>query len=111
LHPVPQGPSGSPPLAASLIRVAAKSKSCYQPGDAFVEYCGFLNQMDKYDTLLQNIDDRTILRKLLHPPSPLDIFDPAFHFPYKEAIHSDCLRLQLNFSHLPPSTHEKSLNL
>jgi hypothetical protein len=60
---------------------------------------------------MHNIDCRTILRNSLHLPFPPDVVDPMFHFPYKKAIHSNCLQLQLNVSCLPPSTRETVINL
>jgi hypothetical protein len=106
-----QGPSKSPPSAASPIHVTAKSKSRHQLQNIFVDNRGLPDQPDEYDTLFHNIDSGTILRKLQHPPPPLDVVDPAFHFPYEEAIRGDRLWSQLNISNLPPSSWDKVINL
>jgi hypothetical protein len=53
--------------------------------------------------LLHDIYGGTILRKLKHPPPPLNIVDPKFHFPFDEALHCRYLRVQLNLYHLDHS--------
>jgi hypothetical protein len=73
----------------------------------FADNQGFLDQSDEYDSLLHDIDGGTILRKLKHPPPPLDVVDPGFHFPFDEAIHGERLCAQLNLSHLDPSIQLK----
>jgi hypothetical protein len=37
--------------------------------------------------MLHDIDGGTILRKLKHPPPPIDVVNPEFHFPFDEALH------------------------
>ncbi len=75
--------------------------------NVFVDNQGFPNQSDEYNLLLHDIDGGTILRKLKHLPPPLDVVYPEFHFPFDEAIHGECLRVQLDLSHLDPSIHLK----
>ncbi len=53
--------------------------------------------------LLHNVNGGPILWKLKHPPPPIDVPDPRFHFPYDKTIHSGHLREQLNLSHLNSS--------
>ncbi len=69
-------PAGNP--TGSPIRVAAKNKSRRRLRNVFVDDRGFPNQSDEYNTLLHNIDSGPILRKLKHPPPPLDMVDDWF---------------------------------
>jgi hypothetical protein len=73
----------------------------------FVDDRGFPDQSDEYNTLLHNINGRPILRKLKHPPLPLDMVDPTFHFSFDECLHGKRLCMQLNLSHLHPSVQPK----
>jgi hypothetical protein len=67
-------PNGSP------IHVAAKNKSRRRLQNVFVDDRGFPDQSDDYNTLLHNINGGPILRKSKHPPPPLEMVDPTFHF-------------------------------
>jgi hypothetical protein len=98
------------PLGFS-IRVAAKHKGRGWLKNVFVDDQGFPDQSDEYDTLLHNIDGGPILRKLKHPPPPLDIPDPRFHFPFNKALHGRRLREQLDLSHLVSSIQLVVTNL
>jgi hypothetical protein len=91
----------------SPIQVAVKNKSRNQLRNVFVDNRVFPNQSDEYNLLLHDIDGGTILRKLKHPPPPLDMVNPEFHFPFDEAIHGERLCTQLNLSHLDPSIQLK----
>jgi hypothetical protein len=71
----------------------------------------FPDQSDEFDTLLHNIDDGTILRKLKHPPPPIDVPDSQFHFTFDESIHGAHLKEQLDLSHLDPPTQLVVINL
>ncbi len=82
------------PLGFS-IWVAAKHKGRGWLKNVFVDDQGFPDQSDKYDTLLHNINGGPFLRKLKHPPPPLDVPDPQFHFPFKKALHDGRLWEQL----------------
>ncbi len=73
----------------------------------FIDNQGFPNQSEENNLLLHDIDGGTILRKLKHPPPPLDVVDPEFHFPFDEAIHGKCLCAQLDLSQLDPSSQLK----
>jgi hypothetical protein len=98
----PEGkPTGSP------IRVAAKNKSRRRLRNVSVDDRGFPDHSDEYDTLLHNIDGGHILRKLKHPPPPLAMVDPTFHFPFDECLHGERLCTQLNLSHLHPLVQPK----
>jgi hypothetical protein len=94
-------PTGSP------ICLSAKNKSRHWLRNVFVDNRGFPNQSDEYNTLLHDIDGGTILRKLKHPPPPLGVFVPEFHFPFNEALHGKRLRAQLDLFHLDPSIQLK----
>jgi hypothetical protein len=72
---------------------------------------GFPDQSDEYDMLLHNINGGSILQKLKHPPPPLDVHDPQFHFVFDESIHGERLREQLDLSHLDSSIQLAVLNL
>ncbi len=98
-------PSGKP--TGSPIRVAAKNESRRWLRNVFDDDRGFPDQFDEYDMLLHKIDGGPILRKLKHPPPPLDMLDPTFHFLFDECLHGKCLCTQLNLSHLHPSVQAK----
>ncbi len=98
-------PAGKP--TGSPICVAAKNKSRRRLRNVFVDDRGFPDQSDEYNTLLHNIDGGSILRKLKHPPPPLDMVDPTFHFPFDECLHGKHLRTQINLSHLHPLVQPK----
>jgi hypothetical protein len=57
--------------------------------ECFFLMTGFLDLSDEYDTLLHNIGDRPILRKLKHPPPPLEIVEPMFHFLFDKTLHGE----------------------
>jgi hypothetical protein len=93
------------------IQVAAKHKGRSRLKNLFVDDQGFPYQSDEYDMLLHNVNGGPILRKLKHPPPPVDIPDPQFHFPYDESIHGRHLREQLDLSHLNSSIQLAVTNL
>ncbi len=84
----------------SPIRVADKSRSRRRIKNVFIDDRGYPDQSNEFDILLHNIDGGPVLRKLKHPPPPMDSDDPMFMFSYNEALHSDRLRKDLNLSHL-----------
>ncbi len=90
--------------------MAAKHKGRSRLKNVFVDDRGFPDQSDEYDTLLHNVDGGPILRKLKHPPPPVDVPDPRF-LPYDESIHGGHLREQLNLSHLDSSIQLAVTNL
>jgi hypothetical protein len=54
------------------IRPAVKPKKGAKRKNVFVDDRGFPDLSDEYDTLLQNIDGGTVVRKWCHPARPLD---------------------------------------
>jgi len=89
------------PPPGNIIRVAAKGKGGHRRlKNVFAVDRGYPDLTDDHNTLLHNIDGGTVLRKLRHPAPPLDEVDPSFDFTFDESLHSECLRLQLNLSHL-----------
>jgi hypothetical protein len=57
--------------------------------------------------LLHNIEGGPILRKLKHPPPPLDEVNPEFCSTYDESKHGEQLKQDLDLSHLAPHVQEK----
>ena len=88
------------PHPESPIRVADKSRSRRRIKNVFIDDRGYPDQSDEFDVLLHSVDGGPVLRKLKHPPPPMDSDDPTFMFPYDEAIHGDRLRKDLDLSHL-----------
>jgi hypothetical protein len=102
----------SPALPLGLpIQVAAKHKGRSRLKKVFVDDRGFLDQSDEYDTLLHNVNGGPILQELKHPPPPVDVPNPRFHFPYDKSIHCGHLREQLDLSHLDSSIQLVVTNL
>jgi hypothetical protein len=93
------------------IRVAAKHTGRSQLKNVFVDDQGFPDQSDEYDTLLHNVNGGHILQKLKHPPPPVDVPNPQFHFPYDESINGGHLQEQLNSSHLDSTIQLAVTNL
>jgi hypothetical protein len=93
------------------IWVAAKHKGRGWLKNVFVDDQGFPDQSDEYNMLLHNINGGPILRKLKHPPPPLDVSNPWFHFPFDKALHGGRLREQLDLSHLDSSIQLAVTNL
>ena len=93
--PPPQ-PTTLPP--GDIIRVDLKGKGgCGHIKNVFVDNRGYPDQTDNHDTLLHNIEKGPVLRKLRHPPPPLDEVDPSFDFPFNEVLHGARLhQLQLS---------------
>jgi hypothetical protein len=87
------------------IRVAAKQKGRGRLKNVFMDNRGFPDQSDEFDTLLHNINGGAILRKLKHPPPPIDVPDLRFHFIFDESVHGERLKEQLDLSHLDPSSN------
>ncbi len=91
-------PTTPPP--GDIIRVAAKGKGRCRIRNVFADDRGFPDQTDEHDNHIHNIDGGPVLRKLWHPPPPIDEIDPTFDFAFDEALHSARLRQQLDLSHL-----------
>jgi hypothetical protein len=89
------------------IRPADKPKQCRWISNVLINDRGFPDKSDHYDNLLHNIDGRPILRKLKHPPPPLDEVDPEFFSTYDESKHGEQLRQDLDLSHLDTQVQEK----
>ena len=97
--------SDRPP--SSPIRVADKSKCRRRIKNIFIDNRGFLDQSDKFDVLLHNIDGGPVLQKLKHPAPPLDVTDPLFNFPFDEALHDERMHKDLDLSHLAADLQEQ----
>jgi hypothetical protein len=89
------------------IRPADKPKRCHRISNVFIDDRGFPDKSDHYDNLLHNVEGRPILRKLKHPPPPLDEVDPKFFSAYDESKHGEQLRQDLDLSHLDTQVQEK----
>ncbi len=57
------------------------------------------------------MNSRVILRKLKHPPPPLDKVDPLFFCTYDEAKHGEQMQRDLNLSHLEPHVRDRVYDL
>jgi hypothetical protein len=94
-----------------LTWMAAKHNDRRWLRKVFVDDQGFPDQSDEYNTMLHNINGGPILRKLKHPPPPLDIPDPLFNFPFDKSLHGRRLWEQLDLSHLDSSIQLAVTNL
>jgi hypothetical protein len=83
--PVLAQPNTPEKLPGTPIHMAKKNKCCQQKKNVFVNDRRFPDQSDKFDILLHNINSGPVLRKLKHPPPPLDIVNPLFLFRYDES--------------------------
>ena len=80
-------PQPATPPSGDFIRVASKGKGGRrQIKNVFVDDRRYPDQTDDHDSLLHNVEKGPVLRKLRHPPPPLDAVDPSFDFPFDEAI-------------------------
>ena len=77
----------------------------------FVDNRGFPDESKYYEDLLHNIDGGPILRKLKHPPPPLDAVDPKFFSAYNESTHGAQLKKDLDLSHLEPTIRDRIYKL
>ncbi len=91
--------------------MADKPKRRKKLPNVFVDYRGFPDETKHYDALLRNIDGGVILRKLKHPPPPLDVVDPIFLCRYDEATHGERMRRNLDLSHLKPHIRDRVYEL
>jgi hypothetical protein len=89
------------------IRPADKPKQRRRISNVFINDRGFPDESDHYDNLLHNIEGGPILRKLKHPPPPLDKVDPKFFSAYDESKHGEQLQQDLDLSHLDTQVQEK----
>ncbi len=97
----PPDDKGLPPIC-----VADKPKRCKWLQNVFVDDHGFPDKTEHYEELLCNADGGVILRKLKHPPPPLDEVDPLFFCTYDEAKHGKQMQRDLNLSHLEPHVRD-----
>jgi hypothetical protein len=99
----PTTPPSEPPICVmpKIRGIARKRKN------VFIDDRGFPDQSDKFDSLLHNVDGRTILCKQKHPAPPLDAIDPRFHAVYDEKLDGKQLRKNINISHLDASLQSK----
>ncbi len=67
--------------------MADKPKRRKRLPNVFFDNQGFPDKTKHYDALLRNINGGIILRKLKHPPPPLDKVDPTFLRKYDKATH------------------------
>jgi hypothetical protein len=102
----PPDNNGLPP-----IHVAEKPKRCKWLQNVFVDDCGFPDKIKHFEALLCNVDGSVILRKLKHPPPPLDKGDPLFVCTYDEAKHGKQMRCDLNLSYLEPHVPKRVYDL
>jgi hypothetical protein len=79
--------------------------------NVFLDDRGFPNQSDKFNSLLHNIDGRTILRKRKRPAPKLNEINSRFHMVYDEKFHGEQLCKDLDLSHLEPSLQTKVYGL
>jgi len=104
--------SSQPPAKDSPpIWVADKPKRCRRLHNVFVDDRGFPDKSEYYKILLHNIDGGPILRKLKHPPPPLDEVDPEFFSAYNESKHGAQVKKDLDLSHLEPATRDQIYEL
>jgi hypothetical protein len=82
------------------ICIAKKNKCCQGIQNVFISNRGFPDHSDKFSILLHNINGGPVLRKLKHPPPPLDIINLLFSFRYDESLHGNSLCKNLDLSHL-----------
>jgi hypothetical protein len=83
-------PSNNAPIEhLDPIRPAVKPKKGAKRKNVFVDDRGFPDLSDEYDTLLENIDGGTVLRKQRHPARPWDEIDPAFNIQYDKSKHGE----------------------
>ncbi len=100
------GTTSSQPPAKDIspIWVANKPKRRRQLHNVFVDDRGFPDKSEYYENLLHNIDGGPILRKLKHPPLPLDAVDLSA---YDESKHGAQLKKDLDLSHLEPAIRDR----
>ena len=100
------------PPPGNIIRVALKGKGGHrQIKNIFADDRGYPDLTDNHDILLHNIDSGPVLRKLRHPPPPINEVNPSFDLPFDEALHGARLRQHLNLSHLDDALHARIYTL
>ena len=88
------------PLAEPICP-ARKGKKGWKRGNVFYDDCGFPDQSNEYDYLLQNVDGGQVLCKQQHPTPPLDKIDPDFYSIFDEKLHKKMPKKELDLTHLP----------
>ncbi len=91
--------------------MADKPKRRKKLPNVFVDNRGFPDKTEHYNALLRNINGGVILRKLKHPPPPLDAVDPIFLRRYDEATHGERMGRDLDLSHLEPHIRDHVYDL
>ncbi len=81
-----------------LIQVAPRTQGKKGP-NIFYDDHGFINQPQKFNIILHNINGGCILRKRKHPAPPLSDIGPLFYSPYVKAIHGATLRKEFDLPH------------
>jgi hypothetical protein len=89
------------------IHVADKPKWCKWSQNVFNDDQGVPDEAKHYKAQLKYVDGGPILRKLKHPPPPLDEVNPQFSCTYDEATHREQMRCDLDLSHLDPNVHDR----
>ena len=96
-------PTGTLDTTSSIcITHKSKPTGSKRAKNVFNDDRGFPDQLDKFDTILHNINSGCILCKQKHPAPPINEINLAFHAVYNEALHSAKLRKELDLSHLDP---------
>jgi hypothetical protein len=75
--------------------------------NVFVDYRGFPDESEYYDSLLHKINRGLILCKQKHPPPSFNEVDPASFCTYNKSTHSAQLRKDLNLSNLYPNVRDQ----
>jgi hypothetical protein len=101
ISPAESPPQPATPPPGDIIRMAPKGKGgCRQIKNVFADDQGYPDQTDDHDNLLHTIDGGPVLRKLWHPPPPINKVDPSLDFPFDEALYGAFLCQQLDLPHL-----------
>jgi hypothetical protein len=101
-HSSSDSTAGLPPICP-----ADKPKQRRRISNIFINDRGSPDKSDHYVNLLQQIEGGPILRKLKHPPPPLDEFNTKFYSAYDESKHGEQLQQDLDLFHLDLHTQEK----
>jgi hypothetical protein len=79
--------------------------------NVFLDDRGFPDQSNEFNSLLHNVNGRTILCKRKHLTPKLDEIDPHFHMVFDKILHGKQLRKDLDLSHLEPHLQTKVYGL
>jgi hypothetical protein len=96
------------PDKGSPIWVAPKPKQRKRVNNIFLDDGGYLDQSNKYDHVLCNIDSGPILRKLWHPQPNLNApVNPLYYSPFISAKHKAIMHKDMDLSHLDSALQER----